>query len=326
MDFRSLTMLILLSSLAAFQSVQAAVQSISANESSDDSTLAEVQEVLGQDEDDDEPLRFIKPNPKKLKIRSRTAIVVDYREGRILYAKAIDKKTPIASITKLMTAMVTLDAHLALDELIDVSWDDVDRIKRSRSRVDIGSRLSRLQLMELALIASDNRAAFALSRTYPGGADAFVAAMNTKARQLKMRNSVFSDATGLNRKNVSTARDLVLLVNAAYGYPLIREITSQPEQVVVPENFHDEISILNTNRLIRAQTWDIGLSKTGYIRESGHCLVMQADVNRRPLIIVLLNASRKKQKFEDARRIRDWLIRAEMRADHQNLKPALAKK
>ena len=243
-----------------------------------------------------------------LDLKSAAALVVDQKSGEALYAKNTDVATPIASITKLMTAMVTLDAGLPLDEEITISSEDMDRLKGTGSRLALGTRLTRLELLHLALIASENRAAAALSRAYPGGREAFIPAMNRKAQEIGMKQANFVDGTGLNSKNQATASDLVKMVDAASHYPLIHEITSSGSydvslpgrQVVrvkqngklrrVTREVLRHIAFHNTNSLTRNQDWDIGVSKTGYINEAGRCLVMQASIAERKVIIVLLDS------------------------------------
>jgi D-alanyl-D-alanine endopeptidase (penicillin-binding protein 7) len=252
-------------------------------------------------------------------LRSSMALVVDEKTGRIIYAKNADVRTPIASITKLMTAMVTLDARLPMDEKITISDDDVDRVKGTHSRLAVGTVLSRYQLLQLALVSSENRAAAALARTYPGGVPAFVAAMNRKAQALGMHDTVFVDSTGLRPGNQSTAADLARMVKAAHGYPVISEITTTASfDVAVPVYkrhkalarggvVHRSIAYRNTNKLVSDKEWEIGLSKTGYISEAGHCLVMQAQIANQPLIIVLLDSDGKLTRITDANRIKRWL-------------------
>ena len=258
-------------------------------------------------------------------LRASAALVVDQKSGAALYAKNIDVPTSIASITKLMTAMVTLDAGLPLDEEIVVGEEDVDRLKGTGSRLPLGTRLTREELMHLALIASENRAAAALSHAYPGGHTAFVAAMNHKAREIGMNDSHFVDGTGLNSSNRATAADLEKMVDAAYRYPLIREITSTgtydvslpgTQVVCVRENgrvhkvyrtVQRRMAFNNTNRLTRSQGWDIGVSKTGYINEAGHCLVMQTNIEDQEVVIVLLDSIGKWGPMGDAQCIRKWL-------------------
>lgn len=262
---------------------------------------------------------------EELKLRASAAMVVDQESGAALYGKNIDMSTPIASITKLMTAMVTLDAGLALDEEIIINDEDVDHLKGTGSRLALGAELTREELLHLALIASENRAAAALSRAYPGGRSAFVAAMNRKAIEIGMANSHFVDATGLNSHNRATAADLVKMVDTAYRYPLIREISTTGRYdlslpgtrvVKVRENgklrkvyrpIQRHVAFNNTNRLTRSEDWDIGVSKTGYINEAGHCLVMQTQIADQKVIIVLLDSIGSQGRIADAQRIRKWL-------------------
>lgn len=247
----------------------------------------------------------------ELNLRSAVALVVDQMTGEPLYAKNPQVETPIASITKLMTAMVALDAGLPLQEEITIDSRDVDRIKGTGSRLALGTTLTREELLHLALIASENRAAAALSRAYPGGREAFVEAMNRKARELGMSNTHFVDGTGLSSANRSTAADLVKLVDAAYRYPLIRKIsTTGSYDVEMPVSKRvRHIAFNNTNLLTRRDDWDIGVSKTGYINEAGHCLVMQARIAEQKVIIVLLDSWGKLSRIGDAQRIRKWLER-----------------
>jgi len=212
---------------------------------------------------------------------------------------------PIASLTKLMTAIVMLDADLDPHELIPVTQADVDRLRRSHSRLKVGAVLSRDELLHLALMASENRAASALANSYPGGKDAFVLAMNLKAQLLGMPGTRFEDATGLSGRNVSTAQDMAKLVHAAHAYVKIREYSTSPSyQVKVG---HRSMRFGNTNRLTLNSRWDIGLSKTGYIAEAGRCLAMQMTLAGRSVIIVLLDSWGKYTRVSDAIRIRQWL-------------------
>ncbi len=252
------------------------------------------------------------PASGHLHLASGSALIVDERENAVVYEKNSEARLPIASITKLMTAMVVLDARLPLDEEVEVNEDDVDWLKGSRSRLPLGTTLSRHELLYLALVSSDNRAASALGRNYPGGKPAFVEAMNRKARSLGMLDSRFEDPTGLNPGNSSTAQDLVRMVRAAYGYPTIRQVTTTPQYTLALPREPGSLEFRNTNRLIRAQSWDIGLSKTGYINEAGRCLVMQADIAERPLLIVLLNGDGRYTPFADVVRLRDWLQRRQI--------------
>lgn len=240
-----------------------------------------------------------------LDLRSSVAMVIDQRSGEALYEKNPEAVLPIASITKVMTAMVVLDAGLPMDEMIEITEADRDTERHSSSRLPIRSRLSRAELMQLSLMSSENRAAHALGRTYPGGLDAFVAAMNAKARAIGMVDSRFSDPTGLSSGNVSNARDLARMVRAAHGYPLIREYSTATDLTV--DLGYRQATFRSTNRLIVDPNWDIGLQKTGYISEAGKCLVLQAKVDGRPVIIVLLDATATQWRFADAQRLRKWL-------------------
>lgn len=251
------------------------------------------------------------PDPAKLWLRSHAAVIMDQHTGEVLYQKNAQEPLPIASITKLMTAMVLIDARLDMDEAISISAADKDKLRYSRSRLPVGSKLTRADLLKMALMASENRAAAALARTYPGGSEAFIRAMNTKSRKLGMQDTVFKDSTGLITQNQSTAKDLSLLLQAAWGYPLIRDFSGIGSSQVKLISSNREIKFNNTNRLLRNARWTIGMSKTGYIKESGRCLVMQTTIAGRDLFIVLLNAQGKLSSFGDSGRIRKWLERYE---------------
>lgn len=242
---------------------------------------------------------------KDLHLTSRSVLVFDEASDRVVLSKNEDRKKSIASITKLMTAMVVLDAGLPLDEKITITKDDIDTIKHSSSRLAVGTTLARSELLRLALMSSENRAASALARTYPGGTRAFVAAMNAKAKSLGMYDTHFMDSTGLRSSNVSTANDLVRMVQAANAYPLIR-IYSTSDVCEVPICGR-MLPYKNTNVLVREGKWDIDISKTGYIREAGRCLVMRAKIEDRPMIIVLLDAQGKNSRIQDARAIESWI-------------------
>jgi D-alanyl-D-alanine endopeptidase (penicillin-binding protein 7) len=244
---------------------------------------------------------------KPLWLRSHAALIVNQNSNKVLYEKHADQAMPIASITKLMTAMIVLDGKLDMAKIITIADEDKDRLRYSRSRLAIGSRLSRHDLLKMALMASENRAAAALARTWPGGRQAFVTAMNSKAKALGMTQTRLVDSTGLHAENTSTARDLALLLKAAWKYDLIRDLCSQGESSVMLVNKNQELEFLNTNRLLRRSHWQIGMSKTGYIKESGRCLVMQTTIAGRDLFIILLNAQGKLSSFGDSGRIRRWL-------------------
>ena len=247
------------------------------------------------------------PDPKRLHLESTKAVVYDAETGQVLYAKNANNTVPIASITKLMTAMVVLDGKLPMDEMLSISKEDIDRLKGTYSRLRIGTRQSRREMLRLALMSSENRAASALSRHYPGGRKAFIAAMNSKAAALKMRHTHFEDGTGLSSHNVSSAGDLVLMAQTASRYPLISQFTTTAEYSVRFPEPRYSLDFVNTNRLVRGGSWDIQLSKTGYTSEAGRCLVMKTRVGNRPLVMVLLNSQGKLSPRGDANRIKRWL-------------------
>jgi len=240
-------------------------------------------------------------------IHSSGALVFDPNSGQTLFAKNADQVTPIASITKLMTAMVVLDAKLAMEEPIELTTEDVDLLKNTRSRLPIGAHFRRDDLLRLALMASDNRAASALGRNYPGGITAFVTAMNAKALALGLTQTHYVDSSGLSPANVSSPQDLARLVAAAAKYPLIKEYSTTGEVNVTLPNSTRKINFVNTNALVRNSDWEIGLSKTGYINEAGKCLVMQAKIGNQPVVIVLLDSWGRLTRVGDANRIRKWL-------------------
>lgn len=243
-------------------------------------------------------------SPRSLMVQSASFLVLDQQTGKVLTEKHPDQVLPIASITKLMTSMVVLDAHLDPHERIEILQGDTDQLRHSRSRLPVGTMLSRREALTLALMASENRAARALGRTYPGGMNALVAAMNAKAKALGLNSTRFEDPAGLSAGNVSSAWDLARLVSAAQAYPEIRESSTRDEAEI--RSGRRSLQFINTNRLVRAHKWQIGLSKTGFIDEAGRCLVMQAQVNRRPVIIVLLDSQGAATRFADAMRIKTW--------------------
>ncbi|MGO4814878.1 D-alanyl-D-alanine endopeptidase [Cupriavidus sp. 2MCAB6] len=240
-----------------------------------------------------------------LALRSSVALVMDQNSNEVLFQKNAAAVLPIASITKLMTALVVMDARQPMDEVLTITEDDRDNEKHSSSRLRFGAQLSRQEALLLALMSSENRAASVLGRSYPGGLPAFVQAMNRKARELGMNDSHFVDSNGLSSSNVSSAMDLVRMVNAAYRNPTIREYSTQTEyEVNVLGRTQHYVS---TNRLVRGGNWDIGLQKTGFISEAGQCLVMQAKVNGRNVVMVFLDSVGKLSRFADANRVKDWL-------------------
>jgi D-alanyl-D-alanine endopeptidase (penicillin-binding protein 7) len=246
-------------------------------------------------------------------LHSSAAVVYDLRDGQVLYERDADEQRPIASLTKLMTAMVVLDADLPMDEVVTILRKDRDRLRGSKSRLSYGTKLTRKDLLLISLAASENRSAAALARTYPGGKTAFVEAMNRKAKTLGMNATHFADSTGLDDENVSTARDLVTLVQASNSYALINQMSTNGKSYVTDLRKGWKVEFFNTNRLVRRKAWDVDVSKTGYIAASGYCLVMKTTVQGRPLAFVLLNSWGKDSKFGDAGRIKRWLMRAEKR-------------
>jgi D-alanyl-D-alanine endopeptidase (penicillin-binding protein 7) len=244
---------------------------------------------------------------KKLRLASANVLILDAKAGEPIYAKSADTVTPIASVTKLMTAMVVLDAGQPLDENIDVGIGDLDLLKGTHSRLSLGAALSRREMLHVALMASENRAASSLARHYPGGMEACVRAMNRKAQSLGMTHTHFLDPTGLSSENVSTADDLALMVRAAATYPLIREATTSSSRYVEVQPWGRILGYNNTNSLVRSGQWDIQLSKTGFIREAGKCLVMLANVASREVVIVLLDSYGRLTRIADANRVKHWL-------------------
>ena len=240
-------------------------------------------------------------------VQSSGVLVFDPTTGQTLFSKNAEHVTPIASITKIMTAMVVLDAKLPMDDPIEITTEDIDTVKNTRSRLPVGSHFRRDDLMRLALMASDNRAASALGRNFPGGLAAFVAAMNDKANALGLTQTHYVDSSGLSPANVSSPQDLGKLVAAASRYPLITEYsTTGAVHVTLPDSKR-KLSFVNTNALVRNSDWKIGLSKTGYINEAGKCLVMQAMIANQPVVIVLLDSWGRLTRVADANRIRKWL-------------------
>jgi D-alanyl-D-alanine endopeptidase (penicillin-binding protein 7) len=246
-----------------------------------------------------------KRNSDDVFLRSAVALVQDAASGETLLAKNQGAVQPIASITKLMTAMVILDSGVSLEQRVAISDEDYDLVKGTRSRLRPGTVLTRDELLMLALMSSENRAAFSLARTYPGGTAAFVAAMNEKARALGMADTHFIDPTGLSSSNVSTAQDLARMVRAADEYPLIRQYSTRDSATV--HALGRALDFRNTNGLVRNSHWDIGVQKTGYISEAGRCLVMRVRLASREVIVVLLDSWGKLSRVGDANRIKKWL-------------------
>lgn len=240
-----------------------------------------------------------------LELKSSVALVLDQDTNEVLFSKNSQAVLPIASLTKLMTALVVTEANLPLTDILTVTEDDVDTEKNSRSRLRVGTSLTRVEMLHLALMSSENRAANSLGRYYPGGLAAFVAAMNRKAQGLGMHDTHYVEPTGLSSRNQSSARDLAILVKAAYSHQIIRELSTSPEYAVAVGNRN--LQYHNTNGLVHSPQWNIGLQKTGYIAEAGRCLVMQAQLAGRQLIMVFLDSTGRYSRIGDAERVRKWL-------------------
>ena len=243
--------------------------------------------------------------PDSLDLKSSVALVIDQDTREVLFSKNDHAVLPIASLTKLMTGVIVSGAKLPMDEVITVTQDDIDTEKGSRSRLKVGTSLTRGELLHLALMSSENRAAHALGRTYPGGLPVFVSLMNAKAKLLGMNDTSYVEPTGLSSRNQSSARDLATLVNAAHSDAVLRELTTSPGyQVAVGSQ---TLQYNNTNRLVKNPEWEIGLQKTGYISEAGQCLVMQTKIAGRKLIMVFLDSAGKLSRLGDAERVRRWV-------------------
>ena len=260
-----------------------------------------------------------------LDLKSSVALVIDQETNEVLFSKNEQAVLPIASLTKLMTGLVLREAHLPTDEMITISQDDVDTEKGSSSRLRVGTTLSRGELLHLALMSSENRAAHALARSYPGGLPVFVGLMNAKAQLIGMTDTHYVEPTGLSSKNQSSARDLAKLVNVAHGDPILRELTTSPDYQVAVGN--RTLQYNNTNRLVKNPSWDIGLQKTGYISEAGRCLVMQTKIAGRKLIMVFLDSAGKLTRIADAERVRRWVeAKPAIRSDSVPLASAAGEK
>ena len=244
------------------------------------------------------PLQLVDGKPL---LKSTVAYVIDQETGEVLLGKNDDAVRPIASLTKLMTGIVIAEAGLPMNERIVITSDDVDRLKFSSSRLKVGTELTRRQALHLALMSSENRAAHALARTYPGGESAFVSAMNNMAQKLGMDQTRYVEPTGLSSENQSSARDLAILAAAAYDRPLLRQYSTSPGYQL------GSLRYVNTNRLVRAGDWRIGVQKTGYISEAGQCLLMQAGVAGRKLIMVFLDATSPVARIRDAETVKRWI-------------------
>jgi len=248
---------------------------------------------------------------KHLRLRSHVALVFDVHDEEVILQRHAEQVMPVASLTKLMTAMVILDAGQSLDEVVTITKADKDRIRYSRSRLRAGMQFTRQDLLLIALAASENRAALALARNYPGGTAAFVAAMNSKAQRLHLTHTHFTDPAGLGNGNVSTAYELMQIVRSASEYFMIRDFTTQSRDSITNLKTGREVKFGNTNRLVIGESWPITLSKTGFTDDAGNCLVMKTKINARPVIIVLLDSWGKLSKYGDSNRIKQWLIKTE---------------
>ncbi len=257
----------------------------------------------------------------ELDLRSSVAFVVDQDTNEVLFSKNSSAVLPIASITKLMTALVVTEAGLPLDEMLSVVQADVDATAGSRSRLQLGTQLNRGEMLHLALMASENRAAHLLGRTFPGGMDSFVVSMNRKARELGMYDTRYVEPTGLSSDNQSSARDLAQLVRAGMQHPIIRELSTSLE-AVVPVGSR-QVQFHNTNGLVRNPEWEIGLQKTGYIAAAGRCVVLQAELAGRKLIMVLLDSAGRYSRIGDAERLRKWLGDTHLLRSLSPLSPSL---
>lgn len=243
-------------------------------------------------------------NASELKVKSQIALVFDENNKSSLFDKNSSKIVPIASITKLMTAMVIEDSSLSMDEIIPIVEDNPN-IKRSKSRLKINDSFTRYELLQLALMSSENRAALSLGTNYPGGLESFVIAMNNKAKDLDMKDTKFYEPTGLDKNNVSTANDLVKMVIAASNYKLIHKFTTTTKHET--QTSKKLLTYKNTNPLVSISNWNIGLSKTGYTKEAGKCLVMQTIINDNPIVIILLASKGKTSRITDAKHVKDWI-------------------
>lgn len=250
---------------------------------------------------------FLDADASKIQLGAVKAAVMDLDSGKVLYAKHADWISPIASITKVMTAIVVLDSQQSLNDWVVIPKPDLETRKNAYSRMRIGSKLKRGDLLRLALMSSENLAAYSLAASYPGGVKAFVDQMNAKAKSLGMANTQFADASGLSTNNLSTAEDLLKLIKAAAGYEKIREYSTTPRFTARFKGPRYALNYGNTNRLVHRQSWDIGLSKTGYLTEAGRCLVLLSEFEGRPVAMVLLDAFGKITPLGDAQRVKRWL-------------------
>lgn len=240
-----------------------------------------------------------------LALKSNVAFIMDQATSEVLFEKNSRVPLPMASITKLMTALVVLDSQQDMNEILQVTSQDVDYERNSGSRLRVGAQLSRTDMLHIALMSSENRAASALGRSYPGGLSNFVKRMNEKARTVGMTDTLYVDSTGLSSRNVASARDLAKLVSAAYNYPIVRQYSTDTSYIVEPGG--RALHYSTSNGLVKNPEWDIGLQKTGYIAEAGRCMVMQANIEGRPVVMIFLDSKGKQSRIADAGRVRKWL-------------------
>ncbi|ENM5742087.1 D-alanyl-D-alanine endopeptidase [Vibrio metoecus] len=249
----------------------------------------------------------VKKTVKKQELAAHSALVIDLKTNEVIYSSNPDAVKPIASVTKLMTAMVTLDAKLPMDTKLPITIKEAKEMKGVHSRVRIGSEISRKEMLLLALMSSENRAAASLAHHYPGGYKAFIKAMNAKAKALGMKNTRFVEPTGLSEQNVSSARDLVLLLKASKKYPMLGQLSSTDKKTVTFAKPRYTLDFRNTNRLVHNDNWKIDLTKTGFTNAAGHCLVMRTQMGKRQVAFVVLDTKGKLSPVGDATRLRTWL-------------------
>ena len=254
-----------------------------------------------------QPPAQVQRDPAKLHLASGAALLIDLQTNKVLYANNPDRVVPIASVTKLMTGMVVLDAKQNMDEMLTVTIAQNKEMKGVYSRVRLGSQLNRKDMLLITLMSSENRAASTLAHNYPGGYSAFIKAMNAKAKALGMTQTRYVEPTGLSHSNVSTARDLGKLLLAARNYPMLSQLSSTPEKTVAFRKPNYTLGFRNTDHLVNKSNWDITLTKTGFTNEAGHCLVLLTKMDNRPVAMVILDAFGKYTHFADASRMRQWL-------------------
>ncbi|ENM5903005.1 D-alanyl-D-alanine endopeptidase [Vibrio mimicus] len=253
------------------------------------------------------PKATVKKTVKKQELAANSALVIDLKTNEVIYSSNPDAVRPIASVTKLMTAIVTLDAKLPMDTKLPITIKEAREMKGIHSRVRLGSEISRKDMLLLTLMSSENRAAASLAHHYPGGYKAFIKAMNSKAKALGMKNTRFVEPTGLSEKNVSSARDLVLLLKASKKYPMLGQLSATEKKTVTFAKPRYSLDFRNTNRLVFNDNWKIDLTKTGFTNAAGHCLVMRTQMGKRQVAFVVLDTKGKLSPVGDANRLRTWL-------------------